>query len=86
VGEARALTQLKTIPDARIHFEKQSGSGGRDVTVYITGDRARPRPGTAEKVVEEMRALPSLHDARINGDMQRPEIVTRTWTSRHSWA
>ncbi len=31
----------------------------------------------AQKVVYDMRKLPELHDARINGDMQRPEILIR---------
>ena len=73
--EQRALQELKTIPDARIHFEKTSGGGGRDITLYITGDQPDLVQTSAEKVVEEMRKLPTLRDARINGDMQRPEIL-----------
>jgi multidrug efflux pump subunit AcrB len=73
--ERRALQELKTIPDARIHFEKTSGSGGRDITLYITGDQPDLVQATAEKVVEEMRHLSTLRDPRINGDMQRPEIL-----------
>jgi multidrug efflux pump subunit AcrB len=75
--ERRVLVELKTIPDARIHFEKQSGSGGRDITLYITGDQPDLVQSSAEKTVAEMRKLPILRDARINGDMQRPEIVIR---------
>jgi multidrug efflux pump subunit AcrB len=75
--ERRVLVELKTIPDARIHFEKQSGSGGRDITLYITGDVPDLVQSSAEKAVAEMRELPILRDARINGDMQRPEIVIR---------
>jgi multidrug efflux pump subunit AcrB len=75
--ERRVLVELKTIPDARIHFEKQSGSGGRDITLYITGDEPDSVQKTAERAVAEMRGLPILRDARINGDMQRPEIVVR---------
>ena len=73
--ERRVLKELKTIPDARLHFEKQSGGGGRDITLYITGDQPDLVQSTADKVVEEMRKLPILRDARINGDMQRPEIL-----------
>ncbi|HWW79763.1 MAG TPA: efflux RND transporter permease subunit [Steroidobacteraceae bacterium] len=75
--ERRVLVELKTIPDARIHFEKQSGSGGRDITLYITGDEPGLVQSSAEKTVAQMRELPILRDARINGDMQRPEIVIR---------
>jgi multidrug efflux pump subunit AcrB len=75
--ELRTLEKLKTIPDARISFQKQSGSGGRDITIYITGDEPDLVQRSAEKVVAEMRELPILRDARINGDMQRPEILVR---------
>jgi multidrug efflux pump subunit AcrB len=75
--EKRTLDQLKSIPDARMNFMKQSGSNGRDITIYITGDDSDLVQSTAQRVVAEMRELPQLHDARINGDMQRPEIVVR---------
>jgi multidrug efflux pump subunit AcrB len=73
--EKRTLTELKTIPDARLNFMKQSGSNGRDITIYITGDDSDLVQSTAQRAVTEMRGLPQLRDARINGDMQRPEIV-----------
>jgi hydrophobe/amphiphile efflux-1 (HAE1) family protein len=76
--EERVIRDLKTIPDGQMHFQKQSGGGnGRDVTVYITGDEPALVESTAHKVIEEMRALPQLRDARINGDLQRPEILIR---------
>lgn len=75
--EKRTIKLLKAIPDARVNFMKNSGSNGRDITIYITGDDSDLVQGTAQKVVAEMRELPVLRDARINGDMQRPEIVVR---------
>jgi multidrug efflux pump subunit AcrB len=75
--EENTLKQLKTIPDVRLNFNKQSGSNGRDITLYITGDNSPLVQSTAERVTAEMRNLPELRDARINGDMQRPEIVVR---------
>jgi multidrug efflux pump subunit AcrB len=75
--EKRTIQLLKAIPDARINFMKNSGSNGRDITIYITGDDSDLVQNTAQKVVAEMRELPVLRDARINGDMQRPEIVVR---------
>ncbi len=76
--EDRVIKELKTIPDAEIHFNKQSGGGGgRDVNIYITGDDPDLTQKTAEKVVDEMRAMPELRNARINGDLQRPEILIR---------
>lgn len=75
--EKKTVGLLKAVPDARINFMKNSGSNGRDITLFITGDDSALVQRTAEKVVAEMRTLPSLRDARINGDMQRPEIVIR---------
>jgi multidrug efflux pump subunit AcrB len=75
--EKNTIQLLKAIPDVRVNFMKQSGSNGRDITIYITGDDSDLVQRTAQKVVAEMRELPVLRDARINGDMQRPEIVVR---------
>jgi multidrug efflux pump subunit AcrB len=76
--EDRVIKELKTIPDAEIHFSKNGGGGGgRDVNIYITGDDPLLTQATAEKVVDEMRAMPELRGARINGDMQRPEILIK---------
>jgi multidrug efflux pump subunit AcrB len=75
--EKRTIQLLKAVPDARINFMKNSGSNGRDITIFITGDDSDLVQSTAQKVVAEMRELPVLRDARINGDMQRPEIVIR---------
>jgi multidrug efflux pump subunit AcrB len=75
--EKSVIQELKTIPDARINFMKQSGSNGRDITLFITGDDSDLVIKTAERVVSEMQQLHELRDARINGDMQRPELVIR---------
>jgi multidrug efflux pump subunit AcrB len=76
--EDRVIKELKTIPDAEIHFNKQGGAGsGRDVNIYIVGDDPDLTQATAEKVVDEMRAMPELRNARINGDLQRPEILIK---------
>jgi len=76
--EDRVIKELKVIPDAVIHFTKDGGGGtGRDITIFITGDDPELTQHTAEKVVEEMRTLPELRSARINGDMQRPEILIK---------
>jgi multidrug efflux pump subunit AcrB len=76
--EIRVLKELKTIPDAEIHFNKMGGGGGgRDVNIFITGDDPELTQATAQKVVDEMRAMPELRNARINGDLQRPEILIK---------
>lgn len=69
---------LKEIPDARVTFQGFSpGGGGRPVTLYVTGDDPARVEQHALRLVEGMRGLPQLRDARINGDYKRPEIVVR---------
>jgi multidrug efflux pump subunit AcrB len=77
--ERKVLPELRNIPDARIDFINQSGAGGlgRDITLFITGDDSPLVERTARQIVEEMRGLPELVDPRINGDLQRPEILVR---------
>jgi multidrug efflux pump subunit AcrB len=76
--ERMVMQELKAIPDARMNFQNFSGaSEGRDVTIYVTGDDPSVVETTANKLVTEMRTLPSLREPRINGDLQRPELVIR---------
>jgi hydrophobe/amphiphile efflux-1 (HAE1) family protein len=77
--EHNLITELRKIPDARIDFQTNgAGSGGgRDITLYLTGDDGDLVQSTAQQIITEMRALPSLRDPRINGDLPRPEIVIR---------
>jgi hydrophobe/amphiphile efflux-1 (HAE1) family protein len=75
--EEKMQKELRRIPDARIAFQNSDGAGGRDITLMLTGDNSVLVQKTAEKVVAEMRALKELKDARINGDMQRPELLIK---------
>jgi hydrophobe/amphiphile efflux-1 (HAE1) family protein len=77
--EHKLITQLRKIPDARIDFQNNgAGSGGgRDITLYLTGDDGALVQSIAQQIISEMRKLPSLRDPRINGDLPRPEIVIR---------
>ena len=71
--EDRMLQELKAIPDAQLHFQRNGN--GRDVNIYVTGDDPQLTYATARKVVEEMATLPFVRDARINNDLPRPEIL-----------
>jgi hydrophobe/amphiphile efflux-1 (HAE1) family protein len=71
--EDRVYQQLKAIPDAQLHFQRNGN--GRDVNIYITGDDPQLTYDTARKVVDEMATLPFVRDARINNDLPRPEIL-----------
>jgi multidrug efflux pump subunit AcrB len=71
--EDRVIKDLGSIPDSRIHFNRNGN--GRDVNLYITGDNPQLVEASARKLVDEMRQLPILRDAGIDGDMPRPEIL-----------
>jgi multidrug efflux pump subunit AcrB len=73
--EDRVIKDLASIPDARIHFNRNGN--GRDVNIYVTGDDPQLVEASARKLVDEMRQLPILRDAGIDGDMPRPEILIR---------
>jgi multidrug efflux pump subunit AcrB len=76
--EKMVMQELKQIPDARMNFQNFSGaSEGRDITLYVTGDNSQLVEQTASKLVAEMQQLPTLREPRINGDLQRPEIIIR---------
>jgi hydrophobe/amphiphile efflux-1 (HAE1) family protein len=73
--EDRVIKDLAAIPDARIHFNRNGN--GRDINIYITGDDSRLVEASARRLVDEMRQLPMLRDAGIDGDMPRPEILIK---------
>jgi multidrug efflux pump subunit AcrB len=73
--EDRVIKDLAAIPDARLHFNRNGN--GRDIQIYITGDNPQLTEATARKVVDEMRQLPILREAGIDGDMPSPEILIR---------
>ncbi len=74
----RALApQLRAIPDARIAFQSQSQGGGRDITVMLAGDDPALLESAAQDVLAGMRGLNTMRDARLDGDIPRPEIVIR---------
>ena len=76
--ERDVIKSLHQIPDAIMSFQKQGGGGGaRDLTVFLTGDDPALVESSAQRVLSEMRTLPQLRDPRINGDLQRPEIIIR---------
>lgn len=76
--ERRIAPQMAVVPDARIFFESQGpGGGGRAMTIMLAGDDPVLLEATARKVEKEMQGLKELREARINGDMERPEILIR---------
>jgi hydrophobe/amphiphile efflux-1 (HAE1) family protein len=73
----RVQPAFAEIADARIGFASNDGPGGLPITLYLTGDDPQKLDAAARRAIVAMRALPELRDPRINGDMQRPEILVR---------
>jgi multidrug efflux pump subunit AcrB len=71
--EQKMMPLLGHVPDGHLNFSE--GGGGRDIQLYLTGDDPPLVERTGHKVLAEMRALPEVRDARIRGDLPRPEIV-----------
>jgi multidrug efflux pump subunit AcrB len=74
-------TELANIADARVYFRAQDQGGppgsGRDITITLASDDPVLLSNTAAKLVEEMRTLPELVAPRVNGELQRPEIILK---------
>lgn len=75
--EERLRPLFSAIPDARISFGGGDPGGGRAVTLYLTGDDPARLDSAARAALEAMRKLPQLRDARISGDLPRPEVLVR---------
>ncbi|MBC7986105.1 MAG: efflux RND transporter permease subunit [Sphingomonadaceae bacterium] len=75
---------LRDIADARVTFQSQSGGwSGRDITMTLGGEDPEVLEAAARDLLEQMAGLPSIRAPRIEGDLQRPEIVI---TPRHDLA
>ena len=78
----RSLTpRMSAIADAQVNFMSQGGggpgSGGRDIALYLGSDNPELLNDTANKIVDEMTALPELRAPRTVGDLVRPEITIK---------
>jgi multidrug efflux pump subunit AcrB len=70
--EQSMMPLLAQVPDGHLNF---SNGGDRDIGLFLTGDDPSKVDQTARQALAEMRALPEVRDARIKGDLPRPEIV-----------
>jgi multidrug efflux pump subunit AcrB len=76
--ERKVAPKFQTIADARVNFQSQSGGGfGRDVIMMFGSDDPVLLEKTANQLVKEMAGLKELRDPRVQGDMQRPEIIIK---------
>ncbi|WP_165321858.1 efflux RND transporter permease subunit [Rhizorhabdus phycosphaerae] len=75
--ERETAPLLAKIPDARVNFQSQSGGFGRDITVMLAGDDPVVLQQTANTLIGQMRKSPLMRDPRIDGDIQRPELIIK---------
>jgi multidrug efflux pump subunit AcrB len=73
--------RLGEIADARVNFRAQDTGGppgsGRDINITLGSDDPEVLTATANKLVDEMRGLKELVAPRVNGELQRPEILIK---------
>ncbi|MGK2910076.1 MAG: efflux RND transporter permease subunit [Sphingobium sp.] len=76
--ERETAPKLQAIADARVNFQSQSGGGfGRDIILMFGSDDPALLDATANRLVAEMNTLKELRSARVQGDLQRPEIIIK---------
>ncbi len=76
--ERRVTPLFARVPDARVNFQAIGpGGGGRDIVIMLAGDDPLLLDRTARAVEREMQGLSILRGARIDGDLERPEILIR---------
>ncbi|ANI77734.1 MULTISPECIES: efflux RND transporter permease subunit [Sphingobium] len=76
--ERNVAPKFQQIADARVNFQSQAGGGfGRDVTIMLGSDNAELLEQTANKLVSEMSGVREVRAPRVQGDMNRPEIIIK---------
>ncbi|MFN3798327.1 MAG: efflux RND transporter permease subunit, partial [Sphingobium yanoikuyae] len=76
--ERKIAPKFQTIADARVNFQSQSGGGfGRDIIMMYGSDDPELLEKTANQLVHEMAGIRELRAPRVQGDMQRPEIIIK---------
>lgn len=73
--ERQTAPLLAHVADARVNFQSQSGGFGRDLTIMLAGDDPVKLQQSANALVDQMRQSKLIRDPRIDGDIQRPELI-----------
>ena len=71
--EQSMMPLLNRVPDGHLNFS--DGGNGSDIQLYLTGDDPTLVERTAHQVMAEMQGLNEIREARIRGDLPRPEIL-----------
>src|SRR3546814_16543598 len=76
--ERAMAPRLQATPDARISFHSQSSGTGRDITIMLASNDPAKLDEAARNVLQAMRGIELLRDPRIDGELQRTEIIIRS--------
>ncbi len=68
---------LDQVPGARLSFFGGSVSGGKEVTVVLTGDDAAALTKTADDLTTQMRGIPALVDVSNSASLLRAELLIK---------
>src|SRR3546814_17361388 len=66
------------VPDARINFQSQHGGGGgssRDISITLGSDDPKKLEDVGNRLLAEMAKVTEIRSPRVEGHLQRPEIV-----------
>src|SRR3546814_18056815 len=72
--------RLAAVPDARINFQSQHGGGGgssRDISITLGSDDPKKLEDVGNRLLAEMAKVKEIRSPRVEGNLQRPEIVIR---------
>ena len=72
--------RLAQVPDARINFQSQHGGGGgssRDISITLGSDDPKKLEDVGNRLLAEMARVKEIRSPRVEGNLQRPEIVIR---------
>jgi len=72
--------RLAEVPDARINFQSQHGGGGgssRDISITLGSDDPKKLEDVGNRLLAEMARVKEIRSPRVEGNLQRPEIVIR---------
>ncbi|WP_313806417.1 efflux RND transporter permease subunit [Sphingobium sp.] len=76
--ERKVAPKFQQVADARVNFQSQSGGGfGRDIIIMFGSDDPALLEQTANRLVAEMAGIHEIRAPRVQGDMNRPEIVIK---------
>ena len=76
--ERQTAPRFQQVADARVNFQSQSSSGfGRDITIMFGSDNAALLEKIGNQLVSEMTGVREIRAPRLQGDMNRPEIIIK---------